>query len=86
MKIQPQNTQPTFKPLTITLESPEEVAKIFAIFNFMPVTDALAWSPENVLDEMYYKLETANKDAGNEPIDYAKWHQALCKACDNKKD
>lgn len=88
MKIQPQNPPPppTFKPLTIILETPEEVAKLFAIFNFMPITDALGWNPEAVQDEMYHKLETANEAAGNKPIDYEKWHGSLCKAFDNKKD
>lgn len=56
MKIEPTKAQ-KFNPITITLETPEEVARLWALFNH---TDA--W-PERVSST---RLAAANLDAGNE--------------------
>lgn len=79
MKIQPQNPPPppVFTPLTITLETPEEVAKFQAIFQFNPIVLALELYVDSDQLEPFKKLSNANADAKNLIIDYAKWHKKL---------
>ena len=39
--------EPKFSPITIVLETPEEVAKIYAIFNHPEITEALNITKES---------------------------------------
>ena len=53
------------------LESPEEVAAIFALLNHITVSAAVG------LDDIGQALKEANAAAGNPEIDYRRRHKAL---------
>lgn len=71
MKCEP-TTKSRFTPITITLESPEEVAAVFAVLNNTRVAQA-AGLPE----KGWQLLKYANTAAGNDEIDYRERHQRL---------
>lgn len=71
MKISPVNPPKKFNPVTITLESEAEVAKLFAVFNFLPIINALGF------ERHWEELENANTAAGNPPIMDEFFHRNL---------
>lgn len=68
MKIEPQKPV-TFNPLVLTLETPEEVATLYALVNHAIVAKAVGL---DVGDGGWYsQIRTANNAAGNGNIAYS---------------
>ncbi len=51
MKAEQKQPTPAFIPVILTLESQEEIDKLFALFNYMPISDVLR------LTDWYCKLQ-----------------------------
>ena len=60
--------QEAFTPVAITLETREEVDKMYALFNYSPIADALE------LRGWYTKLQPYRT------FGHDKWHNKLCEA------
>lgn len=75
MKIEPQKPKSTFNPLVLTLETPEEVAALFALTNHSKV--AAAVEIDHGGTTWYVQINRANEAAGNPPIQYTRFHNNL---------
>ena len=71
MKFAPVTEKPKFTPITITLESEEEVAKMYAIFNYSTIVRSLNFG------DIRCNLRDANTKAGNNDINPDKYHRQL---------
>lgn len=73
MKIHPKNERP-YNPIVLTLECPEDTAKLYALFNNATIAEALkiplAWIKD---------LQAANESAGNPDINHQGYSVALSK-------
>jgi len=75
MKIQPAKVPSTFNPVTITLETPQEVAFLHALFNNL-VLNGLGLT-FGMPEETYEMLRAANEAAGNSAIQSNPIHNAI---------
>ena len=75
MKIEPLKPKPEFNPLVLTLETPEEVAALFALVNHCAVAAAVGLSVED--GGWYDQIRAANNAAGNGNIAYSQLHRNL---------
>lgn len=75
MKAEPQKPNPAFSPITITLETPEEVAAVFAVFNHATIAGAVGHDDND--DYWSRAIRGANREAGNADIVYADLHSKL---------
>lgn len=75
MKAEPQKPKPAFNPIIITLETPEEVAAVFAAFNHTVIAGALGHDYED--DYWSRSIRAANREAGNADIDHEALHSKL---------
>lgn len=75
MKIEPQKPKSTFNPLVLTLETPEEVAALFALVNHGSLAAAVEIDREG--DTWYRQIKHANEAAGNPSIEYVGFHENL---------
>ena len=73
MKIEPQKPKATFNPLVLTLETPEEVAALFALINHSDLSETVG------VDGLSRRMVDVNRESGNSPIGYQHLHSALCK-------
>lgn len=70
MKAEPQHRVRQFNPIVLTLETPEEVASLYALVNhrdICAVVDLPNFSRGQDWDDI---IRVANEDAGNPTIDY----------------
>ena len=72
--IKAERTAPLFNPIHLVLNSPEEVAKVYAIFNEPALTRAL-----QLPDNAWERLRDINQAGGNPAFDPRPWNEALDK-------
>lgn len=75
MKFFPYSQPPAFTPIQMLLESPEEVAAVFALLNHMMVSTAVGLG--GMEGAPWEALKAANEAAGNPEIDDRRRHEAL---------
>lgn len=69
------SAQPQFTPIQMLLESPEEVAAVFALLDHATVSAAVGLS--GMEGAPWEALKAANEAAGNPEIDYERRYEAL---------
>ena len=67
-------TLPKNKQINITLDTQEEIDKMFALLNYTPVAEAIKVNESDFIE--LKNILRINK------YDYEKWHACLCKECD----